>query len=60
MDKMDAASVGKTPVSMLQELLIRHGIVPKYDLVQIEGAICSRPQVEPRSLNSSTVYVFRR
>lgn len=29
----------KTPVSVLQELLSRRGIAPKYDLVQIEGAI---------------------
>lgn len=30
---------GKTPVSILQELLSRRGITPKYELVQIEGAI---------------------
>lgn len=30
---------GKTPVSVLQELLSRRGITPKYELVQIEGAI---------------------
>ncbi|XP_030761626.1 RISC-loading complex subunit tarbp2-like isoform X1 [Sitophilus oryzae] len=29
----------KTPVSVLQELLCRRGITPKYELVQIEGAI---------------------
>ncbi|XP_012282651.1 RISC-loading complex subunit tarbp2 isoform X2 [Orussus abietinus] len=29
----------KTPVSVLQELLSRRGTAPKYDLVQIEGAI---------------------
>ncbi|XP_066581474.1 protein Loquacious-like isoform X2 [Prorops nasuta] len=29
----------KTPVSVLQELLSRRGTVPKYELVQIEGAI---------------------
>ncbi|XP_055376568.1 interferon-inducible double-stranded RNA-dependent protein kinase activator A homolog isoform X3 [Condylostylus longicornis] len=29
----------KTPVSILQELLSRHGITPSYELVQIEGAI---------------------
>ncbi|CAG9865363.1 unnamed protein product [Phyllotreta striolata] len=29
----------KTPVSVLQELLSRRGITPKYELVQIEGAI---------------------
>ncbi|XP_049778534.1 RISC-loading complex subunit tarbp2 isoform X1 [Schistocerca cancellata] len=34
-----AAAVGKTPVSVLQELLSRRGTTPKYELVQIEGAI---------------------
>lgn len=29
----------KTPVSLLQELFVRRGITPKYDLVQIEGAV---------------------
>lgn len=29
----------KTPVSILQELLSRRGTVPKYELIQIEGAI---------------------
>jgi len=29
----------KTPVSLLQELYVRRGITPKYDLVQIEGAV---------------------
>nr|ARS01459.1 dsRNA binding protein 1 [Artemia franciscana] len=29
----------KTPVSLLQELYVKKGITPKYDLVQIEGAI---------------------
>lgn len=29
----------KTPVSVLQELLSRRGTAPKYELVQIEGAI---------------------
>nr|AVK59463.1 Loquacious-PA [Nezara viridula] len=29
----------KTPVSMLQELLSRRGTTPKYELVQVEGAI---------------------
>jgi RISC-loading complex subunit TARBP2 len=33
------AAVGKTPVSVLQELLSRRGTLPKYELVQIEGAI---------------------
>lgn len=31
------SGVPKTPVSLLQELYIRRGITPKYDLVQIEG-----------------------
>ncbi|KAJ8912640.1 hypothetical protein NQ315_015152 [Exocentrus adspersus] len=34
-----AAMPCKTPVSVLQELLSRRGITPKYELVQIEGAI---------------------
>ena len=34
-----ANSVPKTPVSLLQELYVRKGITPKYDLVQIEGAV---------------------
>ena len=29
----------KTPVSVLQELCIRNGLAPKYDLLQVEGAI---------------------
>jgi len=29
----------KTPVSLLQELYVRRGMTPKYDLVQIEGAV---------------------
>uniref|UniRef100_A0A1B6CST5 DRBM domain-containing protein n=1 Tax=Clastoptera arizonana TaxID=38151 RepID=A0A1B6CST5_9HEMI len=29
----------KTPVSVLQELLSRRGMTPKYELVQVEGAI---------------------
>ncbi|XP_049824180.1 interferon-inducible double-stranded RNA-dependent protein kinase activator A homolog isoform X4 [Aethina tumida] len=38
--KMEMASLpSKTPVSVLQELLSRRGITPKYELVQIEGAI---------------------
>jgi len=32
-------SAAKTPVSLLQELFVRRGITPKYDLVQIEGAV---------------------
>src|SRR5438477_207552 len=31
--------VKKTPVSILQELFIRKGISPKYELVQIEGQV---------------------
>jgi RISC-loading complex subunit TARBP2 len=34
-----STAVGKTPVSVLQELLSRRGTTPKYELVQIEGAI---------------------
>ena len=35
-----AASLpSKTPVSLLQELCMRRGISPKYDLLQIEGAV---------------------
>jgi RISC-loading complex subunit TARBP2 len=33
-----SAAAGKTPVSVLQELLSRRGTTPKYELVQIEGA----------------------
>lgn len=29
----------KTPVSILQELLSRRGTTPKYELIQVEGAI---------------------
>ncbi|VEN58551.1 unnamed protein product [Callosobruchus maculatus] len=34
-----ASMPSKTPVSVLQELLSRRGVTPKYELVQIEGAI---------------------
>ena len=34
-----AAAAIKTPVSLLQELYVKRGITPKYDLVQIEGAV---------------------
>lgn len=38
--KMEMTSIpSKTPVSVLQELLSRRGITPKYELVQVEGAI---------------------
>jgi len=33
------ACAAKTPVSLLQELYVRRGLTPKYDLVQIEGAV---------------------
>ena len=33
------ACAAKTPVSLLQELYVRRGQTPKYDLVQIEGAV---------------------
>lgn len=32
-------SAAKTPVSLLQELYVRRGVTPKYDLVQIEGQV---------------------
>jgi len=32
-------TAAKTPVSLLQELYVRRGLTPKYDLVQIEGAV---------------------
>ena len=38
-NKSNANSGPKTPVSLLQELYVRKGITPKYDLVQIEGAV---------------------
>ncbi len=38
-NKAAGISVPKTPVSLLQELYVRKGITPKYDLVQIEGAV---------------------
>lgn len=34
-----SSNTPKTPVSLLQELYIRRGVTPKYDLVQIEGAV---------------------
>lgn len=34
-----ASAAIKTPVSLLQELYVKRGITPKYDLVQIEGAV---------------------
>ena len=33
------ANIPKTPVSILQELYVRKGITPKYDLVLIEGTV---------------------
>ena len=33
------ANAAKTPVSLLQELYVRRGLTPKYDLVQIEGQV---------------------
>jgi len=40
-DKVGGAGIAmaKTPVSLLQELYVKKGITPKYDLVQIEGAV---------------------
>ncbi|XP_066997977.1 protein Loquacious isoform X1 [Anabrus simplex] len=37
--QVEMTTVGKTPVSVLQELLSRRGTTPRYELVQIEGAI---------------------
>ena len=34
-----ASAAIKTPVSLLQELYVKRGVTPKYDLVQIEGAV---------------------
>ena len=39
LEKLNLNSAPKTPVSLLQELFVRKGITPKYDLVQIEGAV---------------------
>jgi len=41
LDEQEQASLcnAKTPVSLLQELYVRRGMTPKYDLVQIEGAV---------------------
>ncbi|XP_071524085.1 protein Loquacious isoform X6 [Panulirus ornatus] len=39
MEGMPGALPSKTPVSLLQELCMRRGISPKYDLLQIEGAV---------------------
>ena len=38
-DGLAAGGAAKTPVSLLQELCMRRGISPKYDLLQIEGAV---------------------
>ncbi|XP_018015660.1 RISC-loading complex subunit tarbp2 [Hyalella azteca] len=38
-DTLAASLPCKTPVSLLQELCMRRGISPKYDLLQIEGAV---------------------
>merc|ERR1739838_394992 len=38
-DEASGPGAAKTPVSLLQELYVRRGITPKYDLVQIEGAV---------------------
>lgn len=38
-DKKETFPMAKTPVSLLQELYVKKGITPKYDLVQIEGAV---------------------
>jgi RISC-loading complex subunit TARBP2 len=33
-----AAVADKTPVSLVQEMLVRRGLFPKYDLIDIQGA----------------------
>jgi len=38
-DGLPGTLPAKTPVSLLQELCMRRGISPKYDLLQIEGAV---------------------
>ena len=38
-DGEGGANAAKTPVSLLQELYVRRGLTPKYDLVQIEGQV---------------------
>jgi len=38
-DEIAASLPCKTPVSLLQELCMRRGISPKYDLLQIEGQV---------------------
>lgn len=38
-NNVPGALPSKTPVSLLQELCMRRGISPKYDLLQIEGAV---------------------
>jgi len=38
-DPENGGNSAKTPVSLLQELYVRRGLTPKYDLVQIEGAV---------------------
>jgi len=43
----------KTPVSLLQELCAKRGITPKYDLMQVEGAVH-----EPTFLYRATVGEF--
>ncbi|XP_043210472.1 RISC-loading complex subunit tarbp2-like isoform X1 [Amphibalanus amphitrite] len=43
----------KTPVSLLQELCAKRGITPKYDLIQVEGAVH-----QPTFLYKATVGEF--
>ena len=38
-DGEGSPNAAKTPVSLLQELYVRRGLTPKYDLVQIEGQV---------------------
>lgn len=49
----------KTPVSVLQELLSRRGTIPKYELVQIEGAI-HEPTFRYRVTVADVVGLYKR
>lgn len=49
----------KTPVTILQELLSKRGTAPKYELVQIEGAI-HEPTFRYRVAFGDTVGEFKK
>merc|ERR1739838_320379 len=58
-DEASGPGAAKTPVSLLQELYVRRGITPKYDLVQIEGTVqeegeALRSKVHPGQIDRST------